>query len=266
MSIVCFVIVLFCFVSCIVCIVMLLFHRFLASGPNITISITLLYRIHEFIYRDITFLSMVLFQLSLGRRRRFGSTSTRWRSTSNSNVLRIAFFRHPLLKSHGCLGRSAQQACMLWFCILPSTCYHLKLLCSQECAQEEPSLPGDSLSVVPSQPATVADAPSLQRDVDPKLLVSSKGKGPTARRQYPTQKNPTIKVCVLKILLVHVLGESMLPLCAHLHSVQKTSASQPPPLEYEHAGGKRNRSASHTVATSTRPPRRQCSQPPPGKK
>jgi hypothetical protein len=162
----------------------------------------------------------------------------------------------------GKIGHSAQQACMLWFCILPSTCYHLKLLCSQECAQEEPSLPRDS--VVPSQPVTVADA--LQRDVDPELLVSSKGKGPTARWQYPTQKNPKARVCVLKILLVLVLGESLLTLCAHLHSVQRPSASQPSPLEFEHAGGKRDRSESPTVATSTRPLRRQCSQPPPGKK
>jgi hypothetical protein len=164
----------------------------------------------------------------------------------------------------GKIGRSAQQACILWFCILPSTCYHLKLLCSQECAQEESSLPGDS--VVPSQVVKVADA--LQRDVDTKFLVSSKSKGPPARRLHPTQKIPSAKVCVLTILLVHVVGASMLTLCAHLHSVQKPSASQPPPLEFEHAGGtgKRNRSASPPVAKSTRPPRRQCSQPLPVKK
>ncbi len=96
----------------------------------------------------------------------------------------------------GKIGRSAQQACMLWFCILPSTCYNLKLLCSQVCAQDkEPSLAGDS--EVPSQPNKVADP--LQRDVDPKLLVTSNGKGPKARRQYLTQKNPKAKVCVLKI-------------------------------------------------------------------
>ena len=121
-----------------------------------------------------------------------------------------------------------------------------------------------STGVVPSPVVKVADA--LQRDVDHKLLVSSKSKGPTARRQYPSQKKPTAKVRVLTILLVHVVGASMLTLCAHQHSVQIPSASQPPPLEYEHAGGKRNRSASPTVATLTRPPRRQCCQPPPGKR
>jgi hypothetical protein len=150
-------------------------------------------------------------------------------------------------------GRSAQQACMLWFCILPSTCYHLKLHCWQEWD-----------SVDPSPVVKVADA--LQKDVDPKLLVCSKSTGPPARRQIPSQKKPTARVCVLLILLVHVVGASMLTLCAHQHSVQKPSASQPPPLEYERVGGKRDRSASPTVATSTRPPRRQCSQPPPGKK
>ncbi len=162
----------------------------------------------------------------------------------------------------GKIGRSAHQACMLWFCILPSTCYYLNLLCSQEFAQDKEPLAGDS--EVPSTPDKVVDP--LQRDVDPKLLVTSNGKSRTARRQFPTQKIAKLKVSVLRILLVHVLGESMLTLCAHLHSVQKPSVSQPPPLEYEHAGGKRTRSASPPVATSKRPPRRQCSQPPAAKK
>jgi hypothetical protein len=71
-----------------------------------TISISLFTAVFiNIIYRLITFLNMVLFQLSLDRRRRFGSTSTRWRSTSDSNVLRIAFFRHTLLKSHGCFRK-----------------------------------------------------------------------------------------------------------------------------------------------------------------
>jgi hypothetical protein len=37
----------------------------------------------------------------------------------------------------------------------------------------------------------------LQRDVDPKLLVTSKGKGPPRHRQFPTQKQPkAMKVCL----------------------------------------------------------------------
>ena len=37
----------------------------------------------------------------------------------------------------------------------------------------------------------------LQRDVDPKLLVTSKSKGPPLRRQFPTQKQPKLlKVCL----------------------------------------------------------------------
>ncbi len=40
-------------------------------------------------------------------------------------------------------------------------------------------------------------ADRLQRDVDPQLLVTSKGKGPPLHRQYPTQKQPKpIKVCL----------------------------------------------------------------------
>jgi hypothetical protein len=90
----------------------------------------------------------------------------------------------------------------------------------------------------------------LQLDVDPKLLVTSKGKGPTARWQYLTQKTAKIMVSVLKIILVRVRRESMLSLCAHLHPVQKQAVSQQPPLEYEHARGKKTQSASPPVVTS----------------
>jgi hypothetical protein len=55
----------------------------------------------------------------------------------------------------------------------------------------------------------------LQQDVDPELLVSSNGKGPTARRQAPTQKAPQAKVNVQNIIFVHVLGVSMLSPCVH---------------------------------------------------
>ena len=40
-------------------------------------------------------------------------------------------------------------------------------------------------------------ADSLQVAVDPKLLVTSKSKGPPLRRQFPTQKQPKLlKVCL----------------------------------------------------------------------
>jgi hypothetical protein len=136
-----------------------------------------------------------------------------------------------------------------------------------QCAQEKEPQAGDI--EVPSPPDKVVDPLQRdRRDVDPKLLVTSNGKGSTARRQFPiqTRKIVKLKVSVMKTLLVHVIGESMLSLCAHLHSVQRPSVSQPPPLEYEHAGGKRTQSASPPVATSKRPPRRQCSQPSAAKK
>ncbi len=40
-------------------------------------------------------------------------------------------------------------------------------------------------------------ADRLQLDVDPRLLVASKSKGPPLHRQFPTQKQPTLrKVCL----------------------------------------------------------------------
>ena len=40
-------------------------------------------------------------------------------------------------------------------------------------------------------------ADRLQLDVDPKLLVASKSKGPPLHRQFPTQKQPKLlKVCL----------------------------------------------------------------------
>ncbi len=77
----------------------------------------------------------------------------------------------------------------------------------------------------------------LQRVVDPKLLAASNGKGPTARRTVPAQKAPKAKVNEQTIIFAHVLGVSMLSLCAHIHSVQKPPGSLPLPLAFEPAGG-----------------------------
>ncbi len=51
--------------------------------------------------------------------------------------------------------------------------------------------------------------------------------GPTARRKAPTQTAPRAKVNVQNISFVDVVGESILRLCEHIHSVQKPSLSQP---------------------------------------
>ncbi len=61
---------------------------------------------------------------------------------------------------------------------------------------------------------TVVDP--LQRDVDLKLLVSSKGKSPSTCRKNLQQKSQKAKVNVHKIIFVHVLGQ---PWCEHAESV-----------------------------------------------
>ncbi len=91
-------------------------------------------------------------------------------------------------------------------------------------------------------------ADRLQLDVDPKLLVSSKSRGPAPQCHIPTHAPQKRKVCLHHASRV----ASCLTICTHLHSQQKASASQQLPLEMEKAGGKRARSASPSSARQTR--------------
>jgi len=90
-------------------------------------------------------------------------------------------------------------------------------------------------------------ADRLQHPVDPKLLVSSKSRGPTPRRHIPTHIPPKRKVCL------HHASYTCRALPDYLHSQrQRASASQPLPLELEKAGGKRARSVSPYSGRETR--------------
>jgi hypothetical protein len=55
------------------------------------------------------------------------------------------------------------------------------------------------LGEIPNQ--LVDDLDPLQKDVDPKLLVSSRGKGPSRRRKFPAHMPPAGKVNVHQSLL-----------------------------------------------------------------
>jgi hypothetical protein len=97
-------------------------------------------------------------------------------------------------------------------------------------------------------------ADPLKRDVDPRLLVSYKCKGPAVSDTQP----PKDMISVLNSIFIEVLGESMLSVCPHIHSVQKQSAFQLNPLEFQEGKGKRSRSPS-PAGEPPQLPRRQCS-------
>ncbi len=70
-----------------------------ASERNITISISLFQKI---VHRHFTLISVLLSQLSLGKRRRSGRTLRRWRDMRDSNVLHTVCCKRPPLKSQEC--------------------------------------------------------------------------------------------------------------------------------------------------------------------
>ena len=88
----------------------------------------------------------------------------------------------------------------------------------------------------------------LQRDVDPKLLVPSKSKGPPRHRQFPTQKHPkAMKVCL------HDTACAWREVPDLFDSRQQGASSQPLQLEkVSKAGAKRARSTSPSSARETR--------------
>jgi hypothetical protein len=93
--------------------------------------------------------------------------------------------------------------------------------------EEEPSAVSTAVDVLPHTEAGGKKADRLQRDVDHKLLVSSKstGRGPAPQRHIPTHAK---------------------------RKAEKASASQQLPLEMEKAGGKRAWSASPSSARQLR--------------
>ncbi len=62
--------------------------------------------------------------------------------------------------------------------------------------QEEPSDVSTAVDVLPHTETGGKKADRLQRDVDPKLLVSSKGRGPAPQHHIPTHAPPKRKVCL----------------------------------------------------------------------
>jgi hypothetical protein len=62
--------------------------------------------------------------------------------------------------------------------------------------QEEPSDVSTAVDDLPHMETGGKKADRLQRDVDPKLLVSSKGRGPAPQRHIPTHAPPKRKVCL----------------------------------------------------------------------
>ncbi len=62
--------------------------------------------------------------------------------------------------------------------------------------QEDPSAVSTEVDVVPHTEAGGKKADRLQRDVDHKLLVSSKSRGPGPQRHIPTHAPPKQKVCL----------------------------------------------------------------------
>ncbi len=62
--------------------------------------------------------------------------------------------------------------------------------------QEEPSDVSTAVDVLPHTETSGKKADRLQRDVDPKLLLSSKGRGPAPQRHIPTHAPPKRKVCL----------------------------------------------------------------------
>ncbi len=62
--------------------------------------------------------------------------------------------------------------------------------------QEEPSDVSTVVDVLAHTEAYGKKADRLQLDVDPKLLVSSKSRGPAAQRHIPTHAPPKRKVCL----------------------------------------------------------------------
>ncbi len=84
---------------------------------------------------------------------------------------------------------------------------------------------------------------SLQRDVDPNLLVPSNGKGPTTRRKKLTQKAPKARVKVHNIIFVHVLGVSML-ICVQTHTLCRFTAETLCASTASAGGGTSRRQAS----------------------
>jgi hypothetical protein len=62
--------------------------------------------------------------------------------------------------------------------------------------QEEPSDVSTTVDVLPHTEADGKKADRLQLEVDPKLLVSSKSRGPAPQRHIPTHAPPKRKVCL----------------------------------------------------------------------
>ena len=113
---------------------------------------------------------------------------------------------------------------------------------------EEPSDVSTAVDVIAqTEQGGKKKADRLQHRVDPKLLVSSKCRGPTPRRHIPTHIPPKRKVCL------HHASYTCHALPDYLHTQrQKASLSQPLPLELEKAGGKRARSTSQSSGRETR--------------
>ncbi len=68
-------------------------------------------------------------------------------------------------------------------------------------------------------PLIEKEADPLQKDVDPKLLISSKGREPPAHRHTPQHTAAQTKVNVL--ISCSFLGVCVLTLCPHAHTLQK---------------------------------------------
>jgi hypothetical protein len=62
--------------------------------------------------------------------------------------------------------------------------------------QEDPSAISTAVDVLAHTEAGGKKADRLQLDVDPKLLVSSKSRGPAPQRHIPTHAPPKRKVCL----------------------------------------------------------------------